>query len=125
MKKQILSATVIFAMLLSFISTGFARVSASTAFDTSKFTPYYSADLSTTDPVPESLSTHWGMSGDGTMFVRNGTDSNWAQNCKTDKAILYYNVKEYNNFDMTVNFKAPGGNDGANYSAYFGFGRSR
>ena len=122
MKKQILSVTVIFAMLLSFISTGFARVSADTGFDTSKFSPYYSANLSTADPAAESLSAHWGMNSDGTMLVRNGTDSNWAQNCKTDKAILYYNVKEYGSFDMTVDFKAPGGNDGANYSAYFGFG---
>lgn len=93
MKKQILSVTVIFAMLLSFISTGFARVSANTVFDTSKFTPYYSANLSTADPAAESLSAHWGMNRDGTMLVRNGTDSNWSQNCKTDKAILYYNVK--------------------------------
>lgn len=122
MKKQILSVTVIFAMLLSFISTGFARVSADTGFDTSKFSPYYSANLSTADPAAESLSAHWGMNSDGTMLVRNGTDSNWSQNCKTDKAILYYNVKEYGSFDMTVDFKAPGGNDGANYSAYFGFG---
>lgn len=122
MKKQILSVTVIFAMLLSFISTGFARVSANTGFDISKFSPYYSANLSTADPAAESLSAHWGMNSDGTMLVRNGTDSNWAQNCKTDKAILYYNVKEYGSFDMTVDFKAPGGNDGANYSAYFGFG---
>lgn len=81
---------------------------------------YYSSNMKTVDPAPETMTNHWGLTSDTTRLSRKTNDSNWTR-FGPNMAILYLK-KTYNNFDLTTTFSIPGNSD---YDVYFGVGAEK
>ncbi|MDR1892637.1 MAG: SGNH/GDSL hydrolase family protein, partial [Oscillospiraceae bacterium] len=80
-----------------------------------QFSPYYTASLNQNAALTaEALDRHWTVLG--SAIVRNGTDTN-ANSQTNQMAALYYNVSEFKNFELTVNYKSVGAT-----GCYVGFG---
>ena len=84
------------------------------------FEAYYSSDMKTVDPAPETMTNHWGLTSDTTRLSRKTNDSSWTR-FGPNMAILYLK-KTYNNFDLTTTFSIPGNSD---YDVYFGVGAEK
>ncbi len=96
-------------------------VASAATIDTSKFTAYFSEDMSTTDPAPADLDRYWETTTDGdALKYKDMGLSDWSNQTRKNMATLYYNVKEYSNFEVTFNYKQTS-NTGL-LSFFFGFG---
>ena len=96
-------------------------VASAATIDTSKFTAYFSEDMSTTDPTPADLDRYWETTTDGdALKYKDMGLSDWNNQTRKNMATLYYNVKEYSNFEVTFNYKQTS-NTGL-LSFFFGFG---
>lgn len=125
--KKALSLCLALSLILC-VFAGAAVPASAESIDTSVFSAYYSANLQDSEKLsPVSLEPQW-IVGD-TNVTRNLTingnfDSNdWGGGMVRFMSTLYYNVKEYNGFDMTVDFHTH--EDANNHIAFVGFGAKK
>ena len=96
-------------------------VASAATVDKSKFTAYFSEDMSTVDPTPADFDSYWTLNGNGDGLVYKDMGlSDWSNQTRKNMATLYYNVKEYNNFEVKFNYKQTSNTD--KLSFFFGFG---
>ncbi len=102
----------------------FNKIEAVQLLDTSVFTPYYTGSMKgaaagTAAYTQEEFSKHWAINAQG-RAQRNFDGCTWGEDVDSTMAVLYYNVRAYQSFDMTVEYATTsGGND---WVAFFGFG---
>ena len=81
---------------------------------------YYSSNMKTVDPAPETMTNHWGLTSDTTRLSRKTNDSSWTK-CGPNMAVLYLK-KVYNNFDLITDFSVT---DNVEGNGYFGIGAEK
>ena len=97
-------------------------VSATVSDDYAKaFDAYYSADLKSTDPSAVNIQEQWEISN--SKLYRKAFDDQWNSNTVKNVSLLYYNAREYYNFEMETEFSHV--TNGDNLVAFFGFGAKK
>lgn len=111
------------ALLVTSVSVG-GLVSAESQSLTDVFTPYYTdsmkgAAAGTATYAQEAFSKHWEVNKAGRAW-RNFDGCTWGTDVDSTMAVLYYNVRPYKNFDMTVEYATTKGD--TDWVTFFGFG---
>lgn len=108
-------------------ATSFGVPKVKELFNTDDFSAYFSEDLGEYEMVSKaSLSTQWSLSTDGERMKRNlafaGDEkyNSWGSDMTKNMSILYYNVKQYNDFEMKFDYKQSV--DESNVICFFGCG---
>lgn len=97
-------------------------VSATVSDDYAKaFDAYYSADLKSTDPSAVNIQEQWELI-DSKLYRKSFNDQ-WNSNTVKNVSLLYYNAREYYNFEMETEFSHV--TNGDNLVAFFGFGAKK
>lgn len=97
-------------------------VSATVSDDYAKaFDAYYSADLKSTDPSTVNIQEQWEVSN--SKLYRKSINDQWNSNTVKNVSLLYYNAREYYNFEMETEFSHV--TNGDNLVAFFGFGAKK
>lgn len=102
----------------------FSKVAAVGLLDQTKFTPYYTSNVKNaadgkTTLEKEEFSKRWSVNSAG-RAQRNFEGCTWGEDVDSTMSVLYYNVKEYKSFDMTVEYATVKGY--GDWVAFFGFG---
>ena len=111
------------ALLLTSVSVGGA-VSAESQSLTDVFTPYYTSSMKgaaagTATYEQEAFTTHWAVNSAG-RAQRNFDGCTWGDDVDSTMGVLYYHVRPYKNFDMTVEYATTSGY--SDWVTFFGFG---
>ena len=102
----------------------FNKIDAVSLLDTSIFTPYYTdsmkgAAAGTATYAQENFSKRWSINSKG-RAQRNFDGCTWGENVDSTMAVLYYNPRTYQSFDMTVEYATTSGY--SDWVTFFGFG---
>lgn len=102
----------------------FREIRAVNLMDTTVFTPYYTESMKgaangTTAYTQEDFSKRWSINSSG-RAQRNFDGCTWGEDVDKTMAVLYYNVRAYQSFDMTVEYATTSGY--SDWVAFFGFG---
>ncbi len=111
------------ALLVTSVSVG-GLVSAESDSLTDVFTPYYTSSMKgaaagTATYAQEAFSKHWAVNSAG-RAQRNFDGCTWGTDVDSTMAVLYYNPRTYQSFDMTVEYATTSGY--SDWVTFFGFG---
>ena len=111
-------------LLITAVSVGGGIAYATNQTPAQAFTAYYTDSMKgaadgTASFAKEDFSTRWTVNADG-RARRNDSGCTWGEDVDKTMAVLYYNARTYQSFDMTVEYATTKGyND---WVAFFGFG---